>query len=390
MVFSKIMNNMKNILDDSKKQNNNSQNKKIINNLINQGKLHKRNKQIKIKNFNQKKHIIENNTNVFSKGDKKINDMHDNTIQELQNLQQQYNTDLAAWGTGHKSFMDNYTKFMGLMNECEKYCQEKYPAGEANRQNKIDACKNGCSLKRPELMAAKDDDTYVDSYGSLQKLDCNISATKCLNGYIKGIGTDVATDEQIQGCTACGGGSGGPPIIKQFGSSRSRNIKNCGDVDAAYNNTGANTTSLKGVCSDGKRKMNELDTTNFDFKTKYADLSTLNNKLDTTAQTFESESNRIEKIKKDIRKQLHKINGTSGFTNLREGMKTKNMEDLLIEYSNTQAEINELTGRRNNNKTTEAQLEDVELKIKSERMQLYIWSGLAILTMLLVIQKVKQ
>ena len=39
----------------------------------------------------------------------------------------------------NKSFMDNYTKFMGLMNECEKYCQEKYPAGEANRQNKIDA-----------------------------------------------------------------------------------------------------------------------------------------------------------------------------------------------------------------------------------------------------------
>ena len=73
-----------------------------------------------------------------------------------------------------------------------------------------------------------------------------------------------------------------------------------------------------------------------------------------------------------------------------EGMETKNMEDLLAEYSSIQAEINQLTGRGNNNKTSEAQLEDVELKIKSERMQLYIWSGLAILTMLLVIQKVKQ
>ena len=73
-----------------------------------------------------------------------------------------------------------------------------------------------------------------------------------------------------------------------------------------------------------------------------------------------------------------------------EGMETKNMEELLAEYSTIQAEINELSGRRNNNKTSEAQLEDIELKIKSERMQLYIWSGLAILTMLLVIQKVKQ
>ena len=135
--------------------------------------------------------------------------------------------------------------------------------------------------------------------------------------------------------------------------------------------------------------MNELDTTKFDFKTKYADLSTLNNKLDTTAKSFESESNRIEKIKKDIRKQLHKINGYEGMKTM-EGMETKNMEELLAEYSTIQAEIKQLSGRRNNNKTSEAQLEDVELKIKSERMQLYIWSGLAILTMLLVIQKVKQ
>ena len=389
MVFSKIMNNMKNILDDSKKQNNNSQNKKIIDNLINQGKLHKRNKQIKIKNFNEKKHIIENSTNIFSRGDKKINSMHENTSKVLQNLQQEYNTDLAAWGTGHKSFMDNYTRFMGLMDDCHISCQEKYPSGEANRDNKINACKNGCSLEQPELMPEKDDDTYVDSNGSLQTLDCNISATKCLDGYITGLGSNVATNEQINGCTSCGGGSGGPAIIRQSGSNRSRNIKSCVDIDKAYNNTGPNTTSLKSMCAEGRRKMKELDTTKFDFKTKYADLSTLNNKLDTTAKSFESESNRIEKIKKKIRTQLHKLNGYEGMKTM-EGMETKNMEELLAEYSTIQAEIKQLSGRRNNNKTSEAQLEDVELKIKSERMQLYIWSGLAILTMLLVIQKVKQ
>tara|TARA_Y100000389_G_scaffold53143_1_gene49001 strand:+ start:1724 stop:2893 length:1170 start_codon:yes stop_codon:yes gene_type:complete len=389
MVFSKIMNNMKNILDDSKKQNNNSQNKKFIDNLINQGKLHKRNKQIKIKNFNEKKHIIENNTNVFSKGDKKINNLNENTSQVLQNLQQEYNTDLAAWGTGHKSFMDNYTRFMGLMKDCQKHCQDKYPAGESNRDNKINACKNGCSLEQPELMPAKDDDTYVDSNGSLQTLDCNISSTKCLDGYITGLGSNVATNEQINGCTSCGGGSGGPAIIRQSGSNRSRNIKSCVDIDKAYNNTGPNTTSLKSMCAEGRRKMKELDTTKFDFKTKYADLSTLNNKLDTTAKSFESESNRIEKIKKKIRTQLHKLNGYEGMKTM-EGMETKNMVELLAEYSTIQAEIKQLSGRRNNNKTSEAQLEDVELKIKSERMQLYIWSGLAILTMLLVIQKVKQ
>ena len=389
MVFSKIMNNMKNILDDSKKQKNNSQNKKIIDTLINQGKLHKKNKQIKIKNFNEKKHIIENSTNIFSRGDKKINSMHENTSKVLQNLQQEYNTDLAAWGTGHKSFMDNYTRFMGLMDDCHISCQEKYPSGEANRDNKINACKNGCSLEQPELMPSKDDDTYVDSNGSLQTLDCNISATKCSNGYITGIGSNTATNEQREGCTACGGGSGGAAIIRQSGSNRSKNIKDCNDIDEAYNNTAANATSLKSMCAEGRRKMKELDTTKFDFKTKYADLSALNNKLDTSAKSFESESNRIEKIKKKIRSQLHKLNGYEGMEGM-EGTPQKNMEDLLLEYSNIQVEINKLSGRGNNNKTSEAQLEDVELRIKSERMQLYIWSGLAILTMLLVIQKIKQ
>lgn len=96
-----------------------------------------------------------------------------------------------------------------------------------------------------------------------------------------------------------GGGSGGPAIIRQSGSSRSKNIKSCDDIDEAYNNRGANTVSLKSMCAEGRRKMKELDTTKFDFKTKYSDLSTLNNKLDTTAKTFESESNRIEKIKKN-------------------------------------------------------------------------------------------
>ena len=60
---------------------------------------------------------------------------------------------------------------------------------------------------------------------------------------------NVATNEQIKGCTKCGGGSGGPPVIKQIGSNRSRNIKNCDDIDRAYNNTGPNTTSLKSMCA---------------------------------------------------------------------------------------------------------------------------------------------
>jgi len=389
MVFSKIMNNMKNILDDSKKQKNNSQNKKIIDNLINQGKLHKRNKQIKIKTFNEKKHIIENNTNIFSKGDKQIHEMHEKTSKVLQDLHQKYNNDLSEWGTAHRAFTDNYTKFQGLINDCHEHCIKKYPAGEGeDRNNKINSCKNGCSLEQPELMPAKDDDTYVDSNGILQTLDCNIPATKCLDGYIKGLGSGP-TNEQIKGCTACGGGSGGPAIIRQSGSNRSKNIKSCDDIDEAYSIT--TQTSLKSMCSEGRTKMNQLDTTKFDFKTKYADLSTLNNKLDTTAKTFESESNKIEKIKKKIRSQLHKINGYDyEGMQIMEGYETRNMEELLDEYSSIQAEINKLSGHKNNNKTSEAQLEDIELKMKSERMQLYLWSGLAILTMLLVIQKMKQ
>ena len=381
MVFSKIMNDMNNIFNNSKKED--SHNKKIIDKLINQGKLHNRNKQNKINRVN--KQIVENNTNIFSKGDKKIQDIKNNTSSVLNSIKTQYESDLTDWATAHKTFMDNYTTFMGNIKSCEVDCQNTYKGEKINRDNKINACKNGCKLRQPILMDATNDATYLDSNGSPQALDCTNLIGKCSNGYVDGLGSAQATPEQIKGCTECGGGSGGAPIIRQQGAnpSISKNIKSCNDVDDAYNNKGANTTSLVTMCQNGYNNA-KLTSSGYDFKSKYSELVAYNKKLDTSAKALESESKEWQTLKK-IKSELNKINGVSIGE---EGFKT--MDDLITEYDNIQSEINKLRGRKNNNKTSEAQLEDVELKIKSERMQLYIWSGLAILTMLLVIQKIKQ
>lgn len=409
MVFSKIMNDMKNIFEDSKK--NDSHNKKIINNLINQGKLHNKNKQIKINKFNQNKHIIENNTNIFSRGDRKIQKMQENTSSVLNGLKDEYDRNLTAWATAHKDFMEDYTTFMGNIKSCKEKCQTQYAARSgANATEtelsgkRIDACKDGCSLRQPVLMDAIDDATYIDGT-EVKPLDCTNLSNKCSNGQILDRGSEMPTIEQRNGCTACGGGSGGPPIIKQKegGPSLSKNIKSCADVDAAYNTGGDKGNS---ACLTG---FNNLDLTSFTlksgdtFKNEYAKLIAYNTSLNNSAQALEKESNRIARAKNKIKTQLHRLNGMTigdedvvepvvepvvdGFV-VRESMQT--MEDLLLEYDKIKADINKIRGKRNNNKTSEAQLEDVEFKIKSERMQLYIWSGLAILTMLLVIQKVKQ
>ena len=387
MVFSKIMNDMKKIFEDSKK--NDSHNKKIIDNLINQGKLHNKNKQIKINKFNQNKHIMENNTNIFSRGDKKIQKIQDDTSTVLDSLKTKYNQDLSEWATAHKTFMTNYTTFMGNIKDCQETCQTTYAyrGSDATKaalaEKKINACKDGCSLRQPELMDAIDDATYIDgSDGTVKPLDCSNLGNKCSNGQILDTGSEMPTTEQQKGCTACGGGSGGQPIIRQKegGPSLSKNIKSCNDVDAAYN-TG--TTKIISACTLGFNKVKDIN--GYNFKNEYANLIAYNKKLDTSAKALESESKRMARAEKKIKSELNKINGVSIGE---EGFLT--MDNLITEYDYIQWKINKLRGRKNNNKTSEAQLEDVELKIKSERMQLYIWSGLAILTMLLVIQKVKQ
>jgi hypothetical protein len=393
MVFRKIMNDMKNIFEDSKK--NDSHNKKIINNLINQGKLHNKNKQIKINKFNQNKHIIENNTNIFSRGDRKIQKMQDDSSSVLNGLKDDYERNLTAWSVAHKTFMEDYTTFMDKIKSCRTTCQSTYK-GKAMEMN---ACKDGCSLRQPELMDAIDDATYIDGT-EVKPLDCTNLENQCSGGKVDLKGAALSpTTEQQNGCTVCGGGSGGKPIIKHGqamgGLVRTKNIKSCDDVDAAYNTgSGAGKTACfvgfnnPAIQSGGNK-----------FKSEYAKLIAYNASLDSSAQALEKESNKIARAKNKIKTQLHRLNGmTIGDDDVvepvvdsfvvRESMQT--MEDLLLKYDKIQADIIKIRGKRNNNKTSEAQLEDVEFKIKSERMQLYIWSGLAILTMLLVIQKVKQ
>ena len=68
--------------------------------------------------------------------------------------------------------------------------------------------------------------------------------------------------------------------------------------------------------------------------------------------------------------------------------KQNHLKDQLAEYGTLYADILARQGIKD--QTIDGQLEDIEYKERSQSLHLMIWSGLAILTILLVIQRMRK
>ena len=64
------------------------------------------------------------------------------------------------------------------------------------------------------------------------------------------------------------------------------------------------------------------------------------------------------------------------------------VQNKLAEYGSLYADVIARQGKKD--RTIDGQLEDVKYKEQSSELQLLIWSGLAILTILLVIQRMRK
>lgn len=369
MVFSKIMDNIKNIINESKIPEKRNYNKKPIDNLLKQGKQHQKLKNKKIKNFNKKKHIIENNKN-FDKGDKLFDEGLDKSRQYLTDLRTDFQNDLSSWGNNQKTFIDNYNLLLTKINECKRNCVDKVDKNKENRTMRIDSCINGCRLREPELLAGSDNKNV------------NCSGVRCINRNIMPGAENIVTNEQKDGCFKCGGGFGGTPIIRSKGKSGMiMNVTSCNNMDEAYGKTGKD---LKQACMIGYNYFQDSIDSNgnytinkniYNFTDEYAKLLKSNENLNSRAKDLEKQTNSIRKKRKNIMSVLSKL----------EGMKS--MSDLIEDYNDVYART---SLERKSTDTQKGQLEDIELKLSSQQIQLYLWSGLAILTMLLVIQKIRQ
>ena len=400
MVFSKIISDLKNAIDDTdNKKFSNSYNKNTLNALTNQGRLYKLKKEQKINKFNKKKHLIENISN-FRKGDEKIQTNLDKSKSTLENIEANYKKNLSDWGAIIKTFMDNYSLFLEKKRKCLEECQISFAETEQNRQLKINVCEIGCKLREPELQSLQDNEKQLDDK---TPLICNVQ-DKCLNRNAKNDAAyNLLTDEEKIGCSLCGGGVGGKPIIKRSEYKKQKlkkNILSCDDVDIAFGMD--STQSLKEACNKGTNYFNNVISGNgytidgmkyktneqsYNFTNEYNNLMNLNNDLTVSAETLESGKIEMKKKSENILKQLLKYRKPRNLN--KENFDT--MEDLYDKYEQIYANLDKFdSNEEQSDKTTKAQIEDAELKLKSEKLQLVVWSGLAILTLLLVLKKINQ
>jgi len=373
MVFSKITENIKIMLSDTNKNYEENYNKKSIDILLNQGKLHKSKKIIKINNFNKKKYIIENNSN-FEKGDRKLYKSVEKSKEFLEKIKNKYDKNTSKWATDSKIFMDNYNLLVNEVNICKKKCLKQISGNETNRHKKIEACSYGCRLREPELQHMQ------NNPGS------NCNNVKCLNRNVMPGYESTVTEEQRKNCSTCGGGVGGSPIIRSLGTNLNKNITSCNNIDEAYGESG---TKFKEACMKGYNYFqNKVESGgNYNLNKKLYNFTVEYNTLINSTQELNSNAGSLEKATNDLRQKRKKI-----MTNLSKIEGMSNIEGFI--NSELLEKYNQVYAKKNLEKTTsptqKAQLEDIELKLKSQQLQLYIWSSLAILTMLLVIQKIRQ
>ena len=68
--------------------------------------------------------------------------------------------------------------------------------------------------------------------------------------------------------------------------------------------------------------------------------------------------------------------------------KDKQLQNQLMDYGTLYADIIARQGKKD--QTLDGQLEDVRYKEDSQQLQLWIWTGLAILTILFAIQRMRK
>ena len=170
-----------------------------------------------------------------------------------------------------------------------------------------------------------------------------------------------------KGCCACGGGGGGPPSAKV----RGKTIKNCNNLPAAFGYSGSDGNYIKNACLTAPIASPE---SNANLYKQYEKLTSSNKSL-------------IEKAEKIFNKitQFNKLNGDLDMT-----MKSQRdqLKDNLDEYSTVYLKLQ--NSKTQGTVTIDAQVEDIDLKESNQLFQLGIWGSLAILLLLVTLDKLKK
>jgi hypothetical protein len=374
MVFSNILDNLTGLLrpKNNKKQqtNNQSINDELVNELS-QGMMLLKNRKNKLNKLQKRIGLIEN-LKGFTEGKQILQTTSENEIKLLEIMETSYNRQLSDYSRSYKSFMVDYQKGITDVKQCKANCLKNIPIGSSTSSNKRLACQAGCDLKGPYISVCED--TYKKSkVGETCK-----KATKgrCLNGQVNlGQDANVISTELSDitgttlkvGCCDCGGGAGGPPSTMM----RGKKILTCNEIPSAFDYTGSDGSYMTTSCITATVD-SELENAN--LHTKYSQLSAQNENLIKTAKNIFDKITELNKTDSTIKQKLDD--------------EDFDLKNKLAEYGSVYADI--ISRKSKKEQTMDGQLEDIRYKEDSQKLQLWIWTGLAILTILFAIQRMRK
>ena len=378
MVFSKFLSNFKDLLtpsDDEKINFVEHNNKKAVSELK-QGMVFLRNKQKTINKLQNRLKLIENMTTEekLARSKDKLTQVNENEKAELSLLEEKFNQQLSNYSTEYTNFMTTYYQAIDAINACKTACESDNTADSTAGTNKKEACKAGCTLQSPYIQDCRD--TFKRS--KIGNKNCNeITSGKCLSGEVLA-GAQMVTDGEYadangvlikDGCCECGGGAGGPPTV----NINAKTVKKCEELPKAFGYTGNNGNYTIAACNSAR--------VNYASPQRVANLRNVYANLkDSNAQLIKTSNIIFNKIKK--------LNNSKTGIKSKIGDIDKQLQTQMGDFSSIYADIMERRGIKE--KTVEAQLEDIRLKESSSTLQYLIWSGLAILSILIVIERMRK
>jgi len=376
MVFSELLDNLSSLLssqENNKAKKTENINKEAINELQ-QGMLLLKTRKNNIDKLRNKLSLIEN-LKDFSKGEATLKKTTDKELKYLNDLETQFQRQITEYSTKYKSFMSAYNDGVKAVRTCKTTCASKYPRSTPNYAQKLEACKAGCDLKGPYVQKCQN--SYKTNY---KQEDCDTVTNKiCQDGnvlpgkasivdstdtttYADSAGTSIRN-----GCCDCGGGYGGPPSIRINGTV----VKQCDAIAGAMNFSGNDGQWAITACNQARV---DNSTKNSTLHEDYGSLTKENEGLIATAQTIFEKIQELKKAREDIDVDM--------------GGLDRKLEDQLNDFGTTFANIKKI--RSSKDRTIDGQLEDAISKERSSSLQFLIWSGLAILTILLVLQRMRK
>lgn len=363
MVFSNMLDN---VLDLFKNDKEHTQKTRKSINQLEQGMTLLNNRKQMLDKIQHKLSLVE------SFDTSKLDATNRKEIEMLRGMEGEFNEKLSAYSTAYRTFMQNYYKAVDQVKNCKSKCLTNYPIGSSAWSYNRQACQAGCELKGPYVQKCQD--TFTRS--RINGQDCKaITGGKCHGGNVD-LGRDwIVKSSQYadsnntsikDGCCECGGGAGGPPSLEM----RGKKITQCSQIRTAfgYKRGGYYMTS---ACLSAPVASPQ---TNKNLWREYGELTRQNKDLIKLSHKIFEKIKKFKKLDSSLENKL---------TN-----EESQLKQYLSMYEDVHTKISELKSKKD--RTIDGQVEDIYLKENGQTFHYFIWTSLAILTILLVIQRMRK